>query len=229
MAAFAPVDRALSKAVEDLHDYLWTGAKHDEAALLGRLEEAAGRLDRHVRAGGSIADSVRPLVKSFDRRAVGADLFTFLEIVSHLAGAVEVRTKDPKDATRRASETVVSNSIHLASAAGRFEIVEMFESGKSDFMTFQDRLADLLTRRGVVQARELQRAANAAYDSHAIWSAGWSKDVQQIVAVAAIGNAAHHASLLADALRSIGRYRDPPYGSLASAVRRILDRIGPQG
>lgn len=226
MALFASLDRELTKATMDLHDYLWTGAKHDEKALLTRLEAGAGGLDRHLGTGGVLARAVRPLVRAFEPSGVGADLFTFLHVVGNLAGGVEVRPRKPKEAARRASEVVVSNSIHLAAAAGRFELVEAFESGKTDFLSFQENLADVLTDRGVLPAREMHRAANLAYDLHATWDAGRPKDAQLVAAAGGIVNAGLHALRMVDALRALGRYRDPPFAAFAPAIRRIVDRLG---
>ncbi|HKZ89317.1 MAG TPA: hypothetical protein VJ300_03565 [Thermoplasmata archaeon] len=226
MASFATIDRSLSDSVSDLHDFLWAGAKHDQATLLRRLSDGASRLDAQLKARGAIARAVRPLVRSFDPRATGSDLFSFLYIVSGVAGAKARERRDPKEATRRASEVVVSNSIHLASAAGRFEIVEAFESGKSDFLSFQESLADILEARGVLPAHDLQRAANLTYNLHATWDASRPKDAQVLAATGAIGNAVLHSSLFGEALRPLGRYRDPPYGSLAPSLRRILENVG---
>ena len=226
MTAFATLDRDVTNATTDLHDYLWTGAKHDEKALLARLEAGAGGLDRHLGTDGVLARAVRPLVQAFEPRGVGADLFTFLHVVGNLAGAVECRAREPKEATRRASEVVVSNSIHLAAAAERFEIVEAFESGKTDFLSFQENLADILTDRGVLPARDLPRAANLAYDLHATWDAGRPKDAQLVAAAGGIMNAGLHALLMVDALRDLGRYRDPPFAALAPAIRRMFDGLG---
>ncbi|MGQ0798037.1 MAG: hypothetical protein ACT4OI_09300 [Methanobacteriota archaeon] len=226
MAAFATLDRDLTDATEDLHDYLWTGAKHDEKALLARLEAGAGGLDRYLGTDGLLADAVRPLAVAFEPRGIGPDLFTFLHVVGNLAGAVEGRAHDAKEAARRASEVVVSNSIHLAAAAGRFEIVEAFESGKTDFQSFQENLRDVLTDRGVLPARDLPRAANLAYDLHATWDDERPEDARLVAATGAIVNAGLHAHMMVDALRDLGRYRDPPFAALAPAIRKMFDRLG---
>ncbi len=226
MTSFAAVDRSFSRAIQDLHDYLWAGAKHDEADLLRRLTKGAVGLDRHLRAPGIVSKGVRPLAKSFDRHGVGADLFTYSYIVSGLAAAVERRKKQPREAAKRISEVVVSNSIHLASVADRFDLVETFQSGRTDFGKFQDRLAGVLEARGVLPAGELNRAANGVYDLHAIWDVGWPKDYQQVALVASIGATALHSAHFVEALRALGRYRNPPYGTLVPALRRILDRVG---
>ena len=44
MASFAVVDRALSSAVSDLHDYLWAGKRLEEKALLRPVIALESRL-----------------------------------------------------------------------------------------------------------------------------------------------------------------------------------------
>lgn len=225
MASAAILDRRVVKPVHDLHDYLWTGAKHDEGKLLQRLGDAAKTLDRHLGAR-VVSKAVRPLIRGFDRRASGADLFTFLWSLGNLVVAAEVRGRDPKEAIRRANEVVLSNSIHLAAASGRFDLVETFEGGKSDFDAFQASLAQALEDRGVLQAEEMRRLATAVYDRNATWRSDRPRDFQALALSAAIGDAALHSALLADALRALGRYRDAPYDGLVPALRRLVDRLG---
>jgi hypothetical protein len=222
MASYAVLDRTVTKAVHDLHDFLWVGAKMEEAALLDRLRAAAKVLDAHL-GTRAVSRGAAPLLGSFDRRAMGSDLFTFLWIVGHLAIAAERRRADPKEAVRRASEVVSSNAIHLASASGRFDLVEMFEAGKTDFDAFQAGLAEVLEDRGVLAAGAMRRLAVTVYDANATWRADVPKDAARIAATAAIGDAALHSTLLVEALRTLGRYRDAPYAQLAPALLRVLD------
>lgn len=226
MAAFPRIDRSLAAAVGDLHDYLWTGKKLDDRKLLARLESAAVALDRHVRARGAIAGGVRPLVRHFNRTTMGADLFTFLETASDLSAAVELSRRNPKQAAKRASGLAVSLSIHLAASVDRFDLVEAFESGKTDFAAFTSALADVLEGRGVLRAGEFRRAVNTAFDVNALWDPNDARELQRIAVLASIGSVGFAAGLLVDALRNLGLYREVPYGKLVPAVDRILGRLG---
>ncbi len=226
MLSFAAIDRALSSGVSDLHDYLWAGKKFQEKALLARLGHAASDLDRYVRARGAITSAVRPLLRSFVKYPTGPDLFTFLDAVECVSAAVESCRTRPKHAAARAGSLAGSLSIGIASAADRFDLVEAFEGGKTDFGEFTSQLADVLEEKGVLRAGEFRRAVNQAFDVNALWDANASKDVQRIAAVAATGSVALACVLYVDAIRSLGKYRPVPFGKLAPAVQRILDRRG---
>lgn len=219
------LERKVVKPAHDLHDFLWAGAKHDEAALLARLEGAAKALDVHLKAR-LVLKAVRPLLRAFEPRAAGADLFTFLWSLGNLAVASEARRRNPKEALGRATDVVVSNSIHLAAAVGRFDLVEMFEGGKADFDGFQGSLAQILEDRGVLPAEEMRSLATTLYDRNATWREDRPLEFQTVAATVGMGEAILHTALLVDALRAIGRYKDAPYGQLVPALRRILDRGG---
>lgn len=226
MATFSTIDRRLADAVQGLHDHLWHAPRKDETVLLRRIEQSAVALDRYVRGRGAISSGVRPLTRRFQKVPGGADLFEFLTVVSSLAGAIETHRRKPKEAAHRCSRAVVSLSIHLASAADRFDLVEAFEGGTSDFLGFTSALADVLEQKGVVRAGEFKRVANSVYDIHALWDDRGSKDGHQVAAVAAIGSMAYAATLFLAALRELGRYQEVPYGRLVPAMRRLLDRLG---
>ncbi len=226
MARFAAVDRSLATSIQDLHDHLWHAPRKDEAALLRRIEAGASGLDQYLGARGSILRAVRPITRNFVKVPAGADLFTFLTVVANLAGAAETRRRKPKDAAKRCTETVVSLAIHLASVSDSFDLVEDFESGKTDFLDFTTGLADVLEERGVVRAGEFKRVANSVYDIHALWEDRASRDQDEVAVVAAIGSTSFAAVLFLEALRDLGRYRDLPYSRLVPAMRKILDRLG---
>lgn len=226
MASFARIDRALSAGVRDLHDYLWTGKKLRERALLARLGRSASALDRHVRARGSIVSAVRPLLRSFQKHPAGPDLYTFLDAVACLSAAVETWRRNPKYATARASSLAGSLSIALASASDRFDLVESFEGGQTDFGEFTSQLADVLEEKGVLRAGEFRRAVNQPFDVNALWDRKAPKDVQRIAAVAATASAALACVLYVDAIHSLGRYRPVPFAKLVPATERILQRLG---
>jgi len=226
MTSFAAVDRKLTGAIDDLHNYLWAGKKLDERRLLEDLESGAAALDHHVRARGAIAGGIRPLVRAFRRTTTGADLFAFAEATADLAGAVELTNRKPQEAAKRASRLAASLCIHLASAADRFDLVETFESGRTDFAAFTSSLADVLEERGVLRAGEFRRAVNTAFDMNALWDADAAADRQRIAVLTSVTSAGFACCLLVEALKSLGRYREIPYGKLEPAARRILDRLG---
>lgn len=226
MTSFAVVDRALSSAVSDLHDYLWAGKRLEEKALLRRLERSAMDLDQYVQARGAIASAVRPLLRRFQKYPTGPDLFTFLDAVVNLSAAVEYFRRRPKLSAARASALAVSLSIGIASAADRFDLVEAFEGGKTDFSEFTSGLADVLEEKGVLRAGEFRRAVNEPFDVNALWDARAPKDAQRISALASTASVALACVLYVDALRALGRYRPIPFAKLTPATRRILDRLG---
>ena len=226
MPSFPALDRSLRRAVRDLHDVLWTGKTMDETVLVARLERGVRDLDGWAGARGRIASGVRPLLHPFRPRPSGGDLFTYLDTVSNLAAAAAyVRTK-PRESARRASDLAVSLSIGLASAADSFHLVEVFESGGTDFGAFADGLAGVLEQKGAIRAKEFRRATEEAFDLHALWDERAPRDAQQVTALACVGCAALSAQLFAEGLKALGRYRNVPYDRLVPSVRRILDRLG---
>ena len=226
MASFPSLDRRWSSAVNALHDHLWVTPSKDEAGLLRRLGACASELDRHLGTKGLIAGGVRPVLRDFKKYPGGKDVFEFLHSTTNLAAGVAYRTKRPREAAKRASEVVSSLAIGLSSASDSFHLVDAFQSGKSDFMDFTTRLADVLENRGFALAGEFKRGANATYNVHAIWDDSWSKDFQALAVLDGIGSAAHVCALHVEALRVLGGYHEAPYGRLAPAVRRIVERIG---
>ncbi len=226
MPSFARIDSALSSGVSDLHDYLWTGKKLDETKLLRRLERGATEADRFFHARGAITSAVRPVVRSFQKYPMGPDLYTFLDAIVCLGAAVQSWKRNPKYAATRSSSLAVSLSIGLASTADRFELVETFEGGKTDFGEFTSALADVLEEKGVLRAGEFRRAVNEPFDVNALWDGEAPNDAQRIAALAATASVALACVLYVDALRALGRYRPQPFAKLVPAVRRILDRLG---
>jgi len=121
---------------------------------------------------------------------------------------------------------VTSIAIGLASASDNFHLVEEFKGGVTDFPEFMTRLADVLEERGVIEAGELKRAANLAYNVHAMWDERRSAESAGISAFAAIGAAGFATALHVDALRALGRYQDVPHKKLPPAIHHILKRSG---
>ncbi|OGS48424.1 MAG: hypothetical protein A3K68_01410 [Euryarchaeota archaeon RBG_16_68_13] len=226
MSSFTRLDKALTASVNDLHDHLWTKAAKDEAALLRRLETYSADLDRHLGTRGAIARSVRPLTRPFKKYPGGKDLFEFLHTIGHLAAAVELRPRRPRDAAKRAAEVVTSHAIGLAAAADSFHLVEAFEAGKSTFLEFTAALADVLEEKGVVFAGEFKRTSNAAYDVNAVWDEDWPKEFGLVASAQVIVAAGFATALYVEALRALGQYHEIPHARLVPVVRRIVDRIG---
>ena len=209
-----------------LHDHLWGGRRQDEGQLLRRILRDTDALDRRIGARGSLRAGVRPLIREFGDAEVAEDLYTFLAVAAELDAAVAAARRSPRRAAKLASRLAVSLCIHLASVADRFDLVREFEAGSVDFGTFTDRLEDALEDRGVVRAGDFCRAAEMAFDANALWDERADPDVKRVAAWSAVVSAALAACLLVDALRPLGRCRDPPYGRLSPLVARILVRMG---
>lgn len=212
--------------ISDLHDYLWSGTHLDEADLLARLRRGARDLDQRIGAGGRVERGIHPMVRHFRKVSHGADLFTFLHAVAHLSFASDRVHRKPKDAAKAASQIAVSLSIHLASAAGRRDLTETFETGTTDFATYTSRLADALEERGVLRAGEIRRATNQAFDLNALWDRRASPETKRIMAAAGVTSAGLACVLFVEALRALGRYRESPYAQLIPIVATVLRRGG---
>lgn len=226
MASYSSVEKRTLAAIADLHDYLWGGARPKEAQLMARLEKGAQDLDRHLGGHGWTERAVRPMTKRFRKGTQGADLFTFLQAVAQLSfGADRVRRR-PRESVKAASELAVSLSVHLASIAGRSDLIEGFETGHTDFAEFTSKLADALEERGVLRAGDFRRATNQAFDVRALWDHRLSNEAKRITAMASVASAGFACVLFVDALRALGRYRETPYGRLVPIVATILRGLG---
>ena len=226
MAGYRSAEKEFLAAVSTLHDYLWGGARPRESDLLHALERGARALDRHAGTRGRVARAVRPMTRDFRKGAQGADLFAFLQAVALLSFAADRVRHRPQDAAKAASELGVSLCIHLASAAGRFDLVEAFEAGGSSFAEFTSHLADALEERGALRAGELRRAANQSFDVWALWDGRSSPDTKRIMATASVASAGFACILCVDALRALGRYRETPFGQLVPVVATLLRGLG---
>ncbi len=226
MASYAASERALAVALHDLHDVVWAGARRDEAELLLQLERGARALDRHLGTRGRIERGVRPMTRSFLKASQGPDLFTFLHAASGLAYAADRVRRQPREAAKAASELAVSPSIRLASAAGAAGLADRFESGRTDFGEFSAQLVETLEERGVLRAREFGHAANLAFDVHALWNRKLPAGKKRILATTSVSAAGFACIVFVDALRSLGRYRETPYGRLVPVVAAILEGLG---
>ncbi len=226
MASYAASERRMAAAIKDLHDYLWTGGRVREDELLRRLLRGARDLDRHVGTRGRIGRAVRPMTRRFTKTTQGADLFTFLQAVAGLSYAADRVRRQPREAARASSELAVSLSVHLASAAGAYDAVDRFEAGRNDFGEFILKLQGLLEDRGVLRAAEFGRAANLGFDVHALWNAKLPAGTKRILATASVSAAGFACVLFVDALRSLGRYRETPYGRLVPVASAILEGLG---
>ena len=222
MASNRAAEERFLVALSDLHDYLWSGAHYDESELLARLRLGARDLDHRIGARGRVERAVRPMLRRFRKVSEGADLFTFLHAVGHLAFASDRVRRKPKEAAKAGSRTAVSLSIHLASAAGRRDLTEAFETGATDFATYTSKLADALEERGVLRAGEFRRATNQAFDLHALWDGRASPETKRIMAAAGVTSAGLACVLFVDALRALGRYREWPYAQLVPIVATVL-------
>ncbi len=216
----------MAAAIKDLHDYLWTGRRAKEDELLGRLLRGAKDLDRHLGTRGRIERAIRPMTRRFRKTAQGPDLFTFLQAVAGLAYAADRVRRQPREAAKAASELAVSLSVHLASAAGAYDLVDKFEAGRHDFDEFSAKLQDALEARGVLRATEFGHAASLAFDVHALWNAKLAAGTKRILATVSVSTAGFACVVFVDALRSLGRYRETPYGRLVPVASAILEGLG---
>jgi hypothetical protein len=226
MASYVDAEQRMRAAISELHDYLWGGARPKEAELLTRLQRGARTLDHHLGTRSRIERAVRGMTRRFRKVTHGADLFTFLHVVAHLSFAADRVHREPREAAKAASEVAVSLCIHLASTARRFDLVESFETGHTDFAEFTSKLADALEERGVLRAGEFRRATNQSFDVNALWDRRASTDARRVTATASVASAGFACVLFIDALRSLGRYRETPYSCLVPVVGRILRGLG---
>lgn len=228
MASYAASEQKLASALKDLHDYLWGGTKPREDELLRRLVRGAKDLDRHLGTHGRVERAVRPLTRKFRKAPQGADLFTFLQAVAGLSYAADRVRRNSKEAAKAASELGVSLTIHLASSSGGDSLIDAFESGRQDFDEFSAGLQDVLESRGVLRAAEFTRAANLAFDVHALWNRRASPATKRIMATAGVVSAGFACVVFVDALRALGRFRQTPYAKLVPLVAAILQDLGGQ-
>jgi len=226
MASYRVAEERLLDAISDLHDYLWAGARPDEAKLLARLRRGARDLDHHLGTRGRVERAIRPLVRRFRKVTTGADLFLFLQAVARLAYAADRVPRRPQEAAKAASEVAVSLCIQVGSVAARRDLQEAFETGHLDFAAYTSKLADALEERGVLRAGEFRRATNQAFDLHALWDRRASPEAKRIMATASVSSAGLACVLFVDALRALGRYRESPYAQLVPTVAAILRRLG---
>lgn len=226
MASYRAAEERFLVAISDLHDYLWGGARPDETKLLARLQRGARDLDRHHGTNGRAERAIRPLTHHFRKVTHGADLFAFLQAIARLSFAADRVRRKPREAAKAASELAVSLSIHLASAAGRRDLTEAFESGQSDFAEYSSKLADALEERGVLRAGEFRRATNQAFDLHALWDGRATTEAKRVMGAASVASAGLACVLFVDALRALGRYRETPYAHLVPVAETILHGLG---
>ena len=228
MPSYAVAERRLASAIDDLRNYLWAGARPDERDLARRLMQGARALDRHHGTRGRVERAIRPMTRRFRRGSQGADLWTFLQAVAGLSYAADRVHRRPKEAAKAASGLTVSLSLRLGSAAGARELVDAFESGRDDFGEFIVRLQEALEARGVLRAAEFGRAANLAFDIHALWSGKASPHAKRVLATASVASAGFACVVFLAALRALGRYRETPYAFMIPAVAAVLEGLGGQ-
>lgn len=226
MSSFAAIDARVSRAVDALHDYLWARTRISEPRLLTRLDRGARALDRIMGLRGALAGGARPMLRRFRKERNGPDLYAFLKAASDLSAAVRWSRSKPREGAKRASELAVSLSIHLASVAGRSDLVESFEAGTTDFGAFSSRLADVLEQKGALRAGEFRRAVNGAFDVRALWDPKAHGDAHVVAATAAAVFAGYACVLFVEALQALGQYRRTPYARMIPVTRRLLAHLG---
>lgn len=165
MTGFLALERRMGRDMEELHDYLWSPTwKGDPEALRRRLLRDARELDTFLRAGGRLRRNAEALATPWSKDRMDDSLFELLDHAFNLTAATQrVQSKDFDGAVRHATSVAQSASIGLCASAGRFEIVQEWQSGKTDFDTYTQRVADFLQEKGVPQAGQFRRLLNAVY------------------------------------------------------------------
>lgn len=158
---FDALDARLARDVKALHDCLWVpGWTGDADALRADILRDARSLDRFLEAGGVLSRNVVTLSKRLAGTREGGLLFEFLSTISRLTAATErLRRGDIHGASEGAVRTAESVSIGACSLIGRFDLVESWESGTTDFEGYTRNLADALEGRGFTGAGDPQEDA----------------------------------------------------------------------
>lgn len=184
----ASLDVRLSRAVRELHDYLWNPEwKGDEASLRAGLLRGARSLDTALGAKGRLRECAAELATPWTREHQGSSLFELLDDTLGLAVATEhVQKAKFRDAAARAQAVLESTTIGVCSAASSFQLVGEWEAKKVDFQAYTAKLLDVLRAKFILDPGQFKRVADAVHEFAANWDGSASKHEQGFAARAAI-------------------------------------------
>ncbi len=227
MRGFAALDKRLSRDGNALHDFLWQGKREGEAKLRADLQKDLRELDAFLGAGGKLRRAATALDRAWGNPGAGESLFELVNHTYNLTAATDhlLRRRDPKGAGEHVADAVQSVSIGVCSNAGCFELVEEWESGKTDFETYAGKLADRLQAKGVPRAGEFKRHLVAARNFGKAFDAAAPTAEQTLGARAAISNGLW-VTLASVSLRTA--LGSPPrfsYEDFASVLSKISGRL----
>ncbi len=221
---FHPLDARLDRDLGELHDCLWVpGWAGDRDALRADILRDARSLDRFLEVGGSLHRNVVTLSRRIERAREGTLLFEFLSTLHRLTAATErLRKGDIDGASASAARTAEGLSIGACSLIGRFDLVEAWEAGKTDFEGYTRSVADALEAQGYGGAGEFKRMLNVAH-SLARSKAG-SREERAIAARAAVASALWCGMALGRLRRAVGTLPAVPFRDYPKIVARIAAR-----
>ncbi len=229
MASFRALEKRLERDELQLHDFLWSpGWKGDAAKLLADVVRDAKALDAFLRAGGKLRRHAESLAKplSATNKEGGESLFELLSHAYFLTAAAEAaRRRDYARAGECLEQEMGSVTIGVCANAGCFEFVTEWESRKTNFETYMGKLADFLEGKGISGVGHWKRMVSAAYGFRATFDGNPPKAEQDLLARAAIANAAW-ATLAGISIRKrLGSPPGFPYEDFAHVVQLIADRL----
>lgn len=227
MRAFTSLDKRLSRDSDALHDFLWQGKKAGEVKLRANLQKDLRDLDAFVGAGGKLRRAATALDRAWGNPGAGESLFELVNHTYNLTAATEhlLRRRDPKGAGEHVADAVESVSIGVCSNLGRFELVEEWESGKTDFETYAGKLADQLQAKGVSRAGEFKRHLVAARNFGKSFDSTAPTAEQTLGARAAIANGLWVTLASVSIRTALGSSPGFSYEDFASVLAKISDRL----
>ncbi len=226
MPGFAALDKRLSRDSSALHDFLWQGKKGGETKLRANLHRDMGDLDALLGAGGRLKKPASRLGRAWGQPGAGESLFELVNHTYNLTAATDhlIRRRDPKGAGEHVADAVESVSIGVCSNVGRFELVEEWEGGKTDFETYAGKLADHLQSKGLRRAGEFKRHLVAARNFGRGFDATTSKPEQVSGARAAIANGLHVTLASVSIRAALGSAPHFSYDDFAAVLEKIAGR-----
>jgi hypothetical protein len=225
--AFASLDKRLSRDSDALHDFLWQGKKAGEAKLRADLQKDLRDLDAFVGAGGKLRRPATALDRAWGNPGAGESLFELVNHTYNLTAATDhlLRQRDPKGAGEHVADAVESVSIGVCSNLGRFELVEEWKSGKTDFETYAGKLADQLQAKGVSRAGEFKRHLVASRNFGKSFDSTAPTAEQTLGARAAIANGLWVTLASVSIRTALGSSPGFSYEDFASVLAKISDRL----
>ena len=223
----ASLDLRLSRALRELHDYLWNPEwKGDETSLRADLLRGARSLDTALGAKGRLRDSAAELAKPWSREHQGSSLFELLDDTLGLAVATEhVQKGKFREAAARSQAVLESTTIGVCSAARSFQLVEEWEAKKVDFQAYTAKLLDVLLARFILDPGQFKRVADAVHEFAANWDGSAPKDEQAFAARAAIEGTVWCVSRSIGIRAMLGDPTKVPENDFGAILKLIVRRL----